>query len=514
MEPVVLVMCPPWGVNTPPLGIAYLKGYLESYGRTVHAIDFNVEVYHRIGPQYQKYWGGAYLDLWSQEFFEMMGIPIRNEMEWCLQRIASLQPKVVGFSVNQSNLYFSFEIAKRLRKLDPGVVIIFGGPGVFWVDQNRNIPIGLMDEHGDPVLPMEVIDVFIHGEGEETLEAVLRKLERGEDLKSVNAVTARIDGAYLTTGHHRPNLQPDQFPFPVFDWVNFDAYYEVELGFKEPSRLVPIILSRGCTNSCRFCNDWVMQGRYRFRSPENVFEEIHRRVVHEGFKRLFFCDLLVNGNLAQLKTLAQLLVHSGLPEKYQLTWRGQALARGDMDEEYLKLLKASGCCSLTYGVESLSDKVLLAMHKNITVADIESVLKATRAAGIVPQINLIVGYPGEGEKEFQETIENLKRFGQYIDRVSSFSMLTMTYGSPLFRKAWRSKGTQEVMEWHRRWVLEEDPDNTFEVRDERFKRLQTVVEGLGLPTLAAQHYEDAFAQAQQELAKPPTGNSGENCECG
>ncbi|MBI1975957.1 MAG: radical SAM protein, partial [Candidatus Omnitrophica bacterium] len=214
------------------------------------------------------------------------------------------------------------------------------------------------------------------------------------------------------------------------------------------------------------------------------------------------------------KTLAQLLVRSDLPEKYQLTWRGQALARGDMDAGYLKLLKASGCCSLTYGVESLSDKVLLAMHKNITVADIESVLKATRAAGIVPQINLIVGYPGEGEKEFQETIENLKRFGQYIDRVSSFSMLTMTYGSPLFRKAWRSKGTQEVMEWHRRWVLEEDPDNTFEVRDERFKRLQTVVEGLGLPTLAAQHYEDAFAQAQQELAKPPTGNSGENCECG
>ncbi len=499
VEPVVLVTCPPWGINFPPLALGYLKSFLENRGRTVYAIDFNVEIYHRVEPQYQKYWLGAYLDLWSPEFFKMMGGTMEREITWCVERVSSLKPRVVGFSVNQSNLYFSFEIAKRLKKNDSGLIIIFGGPGVYWVDRNRNMPIGILDEKGIPILPMEIIDVFVHGDGEEALEEILHCLELGEDLRNLKSITTRVDGQYLTTGPRHLNLQLDQYPLPVFEWVNFDAYHEIELGIQAPARIVPIILSRGCINSCRFCNDWIMQGRYRFRNPQEVFDEMRHRVLGEEFSRFYFCDLLVNGNLEQLKTLAELIVRSQYPRRYNLVWSGQAIARREMDIKYLKVLRDSGCEGITYGVESMSDKVLQVMHKNITVEDIESVLKTTKSVGIPCQINLIVGYPGEGEREFQETFRNLKRLARYIDRVSSLSMLTMTYGSPLFKRSWRKKGDRHIPDWHRQWVVEEDPTNTFEIRDKHFKQLQTVLGELGLMTLATQHYEDAFAQAKQEL---------------
>ena len=511
VEPVVLVMCPPWGLDAPPLSIAYLKAYLERSGRTVYAMDFNIEIFDRMDSQLQLYWSGIYLDLWTPKFFEMIGEPLTREMQWVVDRIMARAPRVVGFTVNQSNLNFSFEIAKRLRARDPRLVIVFGGPGVYWVDRSRNVPIGLLNTEGELAVPMDIVDIFVHGEGEEVMEACLKKIEEGGDLCQVNAITARQNGGYRTTGPHRPNLNVDVFPFPVFDWVHFDKYKDTMAGDEAhsgcwlpktpPGYIVPILLSRGCTNNCKFCNDFIMQGKYRFRSAKNVFEEMRQRVEDEGFKRLYFCDLLVNGNLDQLRELSQLLIESGLPEKRGLVWTGQALARGDMDRSLIDLMARSGCRGLAYGVESLSEKVLLAMRKGITVSDIESVLRNCAEAGMENFINLIVGHPDEGEAEFEETLENLKRFSKYIKAISSCTMMTMTYGSPHWMSAWNGKPFTGGPEWHRRWVLEADPDNVFEVRSRRLRRLEKVASELGLATLTAQHYEDAFAEAKGQLAE-------------
>ena len=42
-----------------------------------------------------------------------------------------------------------------------------------------------MDWKGDPVLPMETIDIFIHGDGEQTMDAVLNALANGEVARSI-----------------------------------------------------------------------------------------------------------------------------------------------------------------------------------------------------------------------------------------------------------------------------------------------------------------------------------------
>ena len=69
-----------------------------------------------------------------------------------------------------------------------------------------------------------------------------------------------------------------------------------------------------------------------------------------------------NGNLKELKEFAQGVIDRELDIK----WQGYARCDGRMDYEYLKLLKDSGCHSLSFGAESASDKVLKDINNNGT----------------------------------------------------------------------------------------------------------------------------------------------------
>ena len=59
---LALVMCPGWGVIQPPVGISYLKSFLEKYGTSVKCFDLSLELY-KVFPE-KKYW-----DLNYPEYF-------------------------------------------------------------------------------------------------------------------------------------------------------------------------------------------------------------------------------------------------------------------------------------------------------------------------------------------------------------------------------------------------------------------------------------------------------------
>src|SRR6185436_6613830 len=66
--------------------------------------------------------------------------------------------------------------------------------------------------------------------------------------------------------------------------------------------------------------------------------------------------------------------------------------------------KDAGCRTVWLGAESGSQKVLDAMEKGLTVADIRDAARRLRAAGIEVGFFLQFGYPGEGWREIEETL--------------------------------------------------------------------------------------------------------------
>ena len=80
-----------------------------------------------------------------------------------------------------------------------------------------------------------------------------------------------------------------------------------------------------------------------------------------------------------------------------------------MDLDYYRDLAASGCVALNYGCESGSQRVLDAMDKGVTVAEMEQNFRDGAATGVEAYTNWIVGYPEEGLQDFADTMIMLWR---------------------------------------------------------------------------------------------------------
>jgi hypothetical protein len=221
----------------------------------------------------------------------------------------------------------------------------------------------------------------------------------------------------------------DSLPFPDFGdftWTNYPNPYQV-----------PIMASRGCVLSCSFCYETVYWKRFRTQSPERIVAEIeHQKAQHpltaeaeSDGKTLYFMfgDSLINGHLAGLKRLCELLVERDT----NVSWGGQATMDKRMDEELCALLRASGCTGLAFGLESGAQPVLQAMGKRFAIEDAETVIRNVHDAGMSPTVNVMVGFPTERFRDFLATVRFLTRTRRWIYQVSNVTTTQVALGSEM-----------------------------------------------------------------------------------
>jgi len=171
-------------------------------------------------------------------------------------------------------------------------------------------------------------------------------------------------------------------------------------------------------------------------------------------------DLSMNANLKFINELCDYILNEGLV----ISWYGQAQVRPDMSDELLFKMKKAGLRQFDLGLESLSDNVLRLMRKGYSSVDAINFLKRCKDAGIETNVLLIVGYPGESEDDFLETLENIRKNVAAIDRIGSLKICGMPLGSELnihFREY------NLVAFPDRDWVTA-DYSNTYSVRKRRY----------------------------------------------
>ena len=324
-----------------------------------------------------------------------------------------------------------------------------------------------MNEHMRGLFPKELIDVFVIGEGEETLKEVMEALKgRREENKVRGAIFVKETGYVYEP--RPPVMDLDTIPWPDFSGIDLNMY---------KCRVLPLFTSRGCISNCSFCNDSPLSKPYRFRSAENIFDEIKYHVESNKINHFAFKDLLCNGNMPQLSSLCDLIINSG----QKISWNSQAIPRKEMTCDFLRKLKKSGCEALIYGVESFSDNVLRQMRKIFTKETAEKVLKDTHKAGINAQINIIVGFPGETEDDFKETCEAIKRTRNYITQIGAVSVCLVNNDSALdlHYEDYGLIMSPDPGIRAKKWVSA-DGKNTYEIRKERAEKIVNLIERVGL----------------------------------
>jgi len=382
---VIFVLLPEWAPNLPPYNIARLSSIINQAGYKSSCLDLNIETYQE-SKKWKKELGiDPYnpnnLNKWAISEYEKYLAPTINPFldKW-IEKIVKINPKVLGFTLYFCNSGPVDYVVKKLRKRLPNSTFFAGGPDLSQIKDKIKNGEMYCDDNDTPYF-----DYGILGESEIILLDVLEEIEQGVEHKGMKILTQPIK--------QRINL--NNFPLPNYENFDFSKYKISDGALTE--------LSRGCTAKCTFCSEthfW----EYRQRNHTSVLDEI-QYLYDKGVRIIWFVDSLVNGNLKELKEFAQGVIDRELDIK----WQGYARCDGRMDYEYLKLLKDSGCHSLSFGAESASDKVLKDINKRVTNSEMEQNFKDCNKLGIHIFSTWITSFPTEDTEDFIDTLVFLNR---------------------------------------------------------------------------------------------------------
>ena len=454
---VLLVMLPPWGTDSPPLGIACLSSYLKTQGVKAEVFDFNIELFHKSKSEHKYLWQMNYAHLWrQQEEFKKIYDLFSEEIEKTVVKIAGCPAKVIGFSLpSNCSDYLVIHFIKRVKELAPDKIIVCGGVSASIAEQRGFI------EGEVPGL----VDVFVLGEGEQALLDVVKAAALNKTIKDIPATLTYQDGGYCLGGPKPRQLDLDSLPFPTFEEFNLSDYRSKESLLLE--------FSRGCIGNCTFCDFKAVSEHYRIKSPAYIISQIKYYIAQYNVRHFSLCDSALNGNVKQLAELCDLVIRKGI----QVRFSGLAIPHAKMNKDLLNKMKKAGFYRLEYGLESGSDKTLKAMGKIFSCRDAEQAIRNTFESGIQTLLYLLVGFPGETRKELEETKDFLRRNAGFITMVRSINPLYIMAGSRI-RRDYRQYGvTIPESDGDSRWFC---GDNTYEQRAERVRGLKDLLDKLGV----------------------------------
>ena len=180
-------------------------------------------------------------------------------------------------------------------------------------------------------------------------------------------------------------------------------------GFKAS---VPIMY--GCNNFCTYCIVPYVRGRERSRQPEVILREV-QHLIQDGYKEIMLLGQNVNSygkNLENPVSFAELLKMvediDGLERIRFMTSHPK-----DLSDELIDVIAENQkiCRHLHLPVQSGSTKILNAMNRRYTKESYLALVDRIRAK--VPEISLttdiIVGFPGETEEDFLETMDVVEK---------------------------------------------------------------------------------------------------------
>ncbi len=332
----------------PPLGLAYLASSLLA-----HDNDLDIEIIDGFILGYDDY----------------------------IKKISELKADVIGVTSTTSLLGEAFKIPGMVK--DKNALFLIGGAGVM------GIPGSKLHECG--------YSIVCYGEGERTIVELIRAIENDLPLEEVRGISFISKGKETRTAPRELIENLDEIPFPARHLLDMHAYTKawkenMGIGFS------PIISSRGCPFSCRFCSRSIFGNVIRFRSAQNIIEEMRQLYDEYNAEQVFFEDDLFTQNRKRVLDFCDAMSRE-LPGK-----KWGAMARVDtVDYETLSRMKQAGCIELAFGVESGSKAILDLLKKGINIEQVKRTFKQANELGIMTGMFLIVGIPGETENDIELT---------------------------------------------------------------------------------------------------------------
>ncbi len=325
---------------------------------------------------------------------------------------------------------------------------------------------------------------FIEKAKEESIHMILEQVE----LKK----KGRLDKVYVTgclSERYKKNLETeipevDAF-FGTMDLPlllkRFNVDYRAELigerFLSTPQHYAYLKISEGCNRTCSFCAIPLMRGQHRSKTMDELVQEtenltrngvkeimlIAQELTYYGldiYKKRMLPELLKR--LSDVKGIEWIRLHYAYPSKFPL--------------EILEVIREREniCKYLDIPLQHASDKMLLAMKRQITKNEMEELIAVIRSAipGICLRTTLIAGFPGETPEDVDELKDFLSR--HRFDRVGIF-----TYSHEEDTTAFKLKDDVPAEEKERRAgeIMETQQDISYELNQQKLGKIfKTIID--------------------------------------
>ncbi|MBU4488957.1 MAG: 30S ribosomal protein S12 methylthiotransferase RimO [Candidatus Omnitrophica bacterium] len=190
-----------------------------------------------------------------------------------------------------------------------------------------------------------------------------------------------------------------------------------------PPHYMYVKISEGCRNRCSFCVIPDIKGDYRSRPLESVLREVEdaSRRAHISEINLVGQDTTLFGtdltptrcaDTPRRCTINKLLKQLCAFNKYKRWIRLLYTYPSHIDDSLISLFadEKSLCKYIDLPVQHINDRILKAMNRHMSKRDICGIIEKIRKAipGVTLRSSIIVGFPGETEKEFKELVDFIK----------------------------------------------------------------------------------------------------------
>lgn len=294
----------------------------------------------------------------------------------------SKKPDVIGFSCYIWNIEETLKVIKILKKINPNITIILGGPEVTY-------------DVGEWLETVPEVDFIVIGEGEMTFKQLLDELAMNQRFDQIGGIAYRLDG--------RNRIQPQR---SKVDLKSLPSPYRFEQDRAELSkRVVYIETSRGCPFNCQFCLSSIEVG-VRYFDREKIKSDI-RYLMDHGAKTIKFVDRTFNISRSYAMEMFQFLIDEHKPGtvfQFEIT-------ADIMRPEVIQFLNdnaPAGLFRFEIGVQSTND------YTNELVMRRQNFEKLTRTVTMIKDgkkidqhLDLIAGLPEEDYYSFKKTFNDV-----------------------------------------------------------------------------------------------------------
>jgi anaerobic magnesium-protoporphyrin IX monomethyl ester cyclase len=343
------------------------------------------------------------------------------------EKIAALQPDVVGVTAITPSIYKAEEVLRIAQEHAPGALRVLGGVHATFM-------------YKQVLSEAPWVDVIVRGEGEEIVTELMSAVRDGRwpaEKRQIKGLAFIDEGEIVATPaastvKDLDGIDPD---WTILEW---EKYIYIPLN----TRVAIPNMARGCPFTCSFCSQWKFWRDYRVREPKKVVDEIERLVNEQQVGFFILADEEPTINRKKFIQFCEELIARGLPDKVKwgINTRVTDIYR---DRELLKFYREAGLVHVSLGTEAAAQMKLDQFNKETKVEENKEAIRLLREADILVEAQFIVGLDNETPETLNETY---KMAWDWQPDLANWAMYTPWPFTPLFQEL---KDKVEVFDFSR-----------------------------------------------------------------